>query len=187
MRYLQGSLDLGLRYQRQSQFHVHWLRICGLGWQPGRSKVHLGLHISSKRSCNQLVQSETGQRGPVHAEAEYISLSAAAQEAIGLRGLSAEITGEEEKQIEVHEDNQSAICMASNPSWTDQTRRTEVPLCARPGHERSHPSDVLSDVLSDRADDRGRTHQESTGHQVQGVEKKLGHNTLPSHKQKCYR
>ena len=49
------------------------------------------------------------------AEAEYISLSSAAQESLWLQQLLVDLKKEEAKSMVLHEDNQSAISMAKNP------------------------------------------------------------------------
>lgn len=56
------------------------------------------------RSCKQCVALST-------AEAEYVALAAAAQEAVWLQRL---MDGPP-KEIEILEDNQSTICLAKNP------------------------------------------------------------------------
>ncbi|KAD2804667.1 hypothetical protein E3N88_38044 [Mikania micrantha] len=48
-------------------------------------------------------------------EAEFMVASAAACQAIWLRGLLAEITGKEEAQVEIKVDNKSAIALIRNP------------------------------------------------------------------------
>ena len=50
------------------------------------------------------------------AEAEYIALAAASQEAVWIKKLVAELmlSNEDDKPIKIYEDNQSAICIAKN-------------------------------------------------------------------------
>lgn len=55
------------------------------------------------------------------AEAEYVSLSTACQEAIWLNGLTGELSGTDMPPITLWEDNQSAICMAKNPQFHGRT------------------------------------------------------------------
>ena len=56
------------------------------------------------------------------AEAEYISLTHAAQEAVWLNRLLAELKGLKEppKPALINEDNQSAISMSRNPSSMEE-------------------------------------------------------------------
>ena len=48
------------------------------------------------------------------AEAEYIALAVASQEAVWIKKLFAELDIEEDKPIMIFEDNQSAICIAKH-------------------------------------------------------------------------
>ena len=49
------------------------------------------------------------------AEAEYVALAAATQEALWMRQLISEMKAEHPKSIVIHEDNQFAISMTRNP------------------------------------------------------------------------
>ena len=51
------------------------------------------------------------------AEAEYIALSAAAQEALWMRQLLANLNVNFDEPVTIYEDNQSAICMSKNPQF----------------------------------------------------------------------
>lgn len=128
MRYLQGSLDLGLRYQRQKESVFTCTGYADADWggsQDDRKSTSGYIFQANGAAISWRSQKQTCVALST-AEAEYISLSAAAQEAIWLRGLSAEIAGGKEKQIEVHEDNQSPICMASNPVYHGRTKHVEL-------------------------------------------------------------
>ena len=48
------------------------------------------------------------------AEAEYMALASAAQEAIWMRRLTSDLKSESTEATVIFEDNQSAICMAQN-------------------------------------------------------------------------
>ena len=60
------------------------------------------------------------------AEAEYVALAAAAQEAIWLQQLTCDILGKPVEEIEIFEDNQSAICLAINPQFHGRTKHIEI-------------------------------------------------------------
>ncbi len=66
------------------------------------------------------------------AESEYIALSAAAQEAVWIQQMSSEISGENIREINILEDNQSAICLAKNQR-AHQAHRHKVSLYPRLG------------------------------------------------------
>lgn len=59
-------------------------------------------------------------------EAEYMSLAAAAQEAIWLRKLNHEIVGGSNRTIEIHCDNKSAIQLASTAMYHPRTKHIDV-------------------------------------------------------------
>ena len=55
------------------------------------------------------------------AEAEYVALAAAAQEAVWLKQLNKDLTGKGEP-VMLYEDNQSAIPMAKNPQFHERAK-----------------------------------------------------------------
>ena len=62
------------------------------------------------------------------AEAEYMSLTLAAQEAIWLNRLLAELQSQLEpsKPATLYEDNQSAICMTKNPQFHGRCKHIAI-------------------------------------------------------------
>jgi hypothetical protein len=60
------------------------------------------------------------------AEAEYIALSAAVQEALWMRQLLASLNVEVETSITIYEDNQSAICMSKNPQYHGRSKHIDI-------------------------------------------------------------
>lgn len=60
------------------------------------------------------------------AEAEYIAVSTAAQEAIWLRQLINELSNSNESPILIFEDNQSAIAMARNPQFHGHAKHNDI-------------------------------------------------------------
>ena len=59
------------------------------------------------------------------AEAEYVALSAAAQEAVWLKQLKQDLTGKNET-VMIHEDNQSAIAIAKNPQFHGRVKHINI-------------------------------------------------------------
>ena len=55
------------------------------------------------------------------AEAEYVALAAAAQEAVWLRQLTSDILQYQVGEMIIFEDNQSAICLAKSPQFHGRT------------------------------------------------------------------
>ncbi len=60
------------------------------------------------------------------AEAEYVALASAGQEAVWMRLLTAELCGKPMEELTVFEDNQSAIQIARNPQFHGRTKHIEI-------------------------------------------------------------
>lgn len=60
------------------------------------------------------------------AEAEYIALSQAAQEAVWLRSLNVDLKLKMTAPIVIYEDNQSAICIAKNPQSHGRSKHIDI-------------------------------------------------------------
>ena len=128
MRYIKGTIHLGLAYGRNEQkdcigySDADWggdsddhRSTSGYIFQVGGAAISWR---SKKQSCVALST----------AEAEYMALTNAAQEAVWLRKLTADLTKEERapKPIVIYEDNQSAICIAKNPQFHGRTKHIGI-------------------------------------------------------------
>uniref|UniRef100_A0A1X7VSJ3 Reverse transcriptase Ty1/copia-type domain-containing protein n=1 Tax=Amphimedon queenslandica TaxID=400682 RepID=A0A1X7VSJ3_AMPQE len=71
---------------------------------------------SRKQSCVALSTSE----------AEYITLTSAAQEVVSLRQLLSELDQQSKRKITIYEDNQSAICLARNPQFHGRSKHIAI-------------------------------------------------------------
>ena len=60
------------------------------------------------------------------AEAEYVALASAAQEAVWVRELTAQLKDHSPEAITTYEDNQSAISMAKNPQFHGRTKHISI-------------------------------------------------------------
>ena len=60
------------------------------------------------------------------AEAEYIALSAAAQEALWMRQLLANLNVNFDEPVTIYEDNQSAICISKNPQFHGRSKHIDI-------------------------------------------------------------
>ena len=60
------------------------------------------------------------------AEAEYMALASAAQEAIWMRQLTSDLKSESTEATVIFEDNQSAICMAQNPQFHGRAKHIGI-------------------------------------------------------------
>ena len=59
-------------------------------------------------------------------EAEYIALSAAAQEALWMREFLANLNVNVDEPVTIYEDNQSAICMSKNPQFHGRCKHIDI-------------------------------------------------------------
>ncbi|CAB4043194.1 Hypothetical predicted protein, partial [Paramuricea clavata] len=60
------------------------------------------------------------------AEAEYVALSAAAQEALWMRQLLTDLNVNIDKPMTIYEDNQSAIAMSKNPQFHGRSKHIDI-------------------------------------------------------------
>ena len=60
------------------------------------------------------------------AEAEYVALSAAAQEALWLQQLTSNLLNKSFRETTILEDNQSAICLAKNQQVHGRTKHIDI-------------------------------------------------------------
>jgi hypothetical protein len=116
LRYLKGTADRGIIYRRDSGP----LRLVGY------SDADWGANVDTRRSTTGYIFMLCG--GPISwksklqptvalssTEAEYMALTAAAQEAIALRGLLSDFGLSATDPVLIYEDNKGAIAMSVNP------------------------------------------------------------------------
>lgn len=60
------------------------------------------------------------------AEAEYITLAAATQEATWMRQLLEDLHSGQIEPTVIYEDNQPAICIAQNPQYHNRTKHIDI-------------------------------------------------------------
>ena len=60
------------------------------------------------------------------AEAEYVALSAAAQEAVWLQQLTSDLLNKSIQETTIREDNQSAICLTKNQQVHGRTKHIDI-------------------------------------------------------------
>ena len=126
-RYLRGTIQLGLLYSKEAETEAltgytdaDWGGDCndyksttGYLFQIGGTAV---TWKSKKQSCVALST----------AEAEYMALSSAAQEAVWMRELISDLRNPPATSTEILEDNQSAISMAKNPQFHGRTKHINI-------------------------------------------------------------
>ena len=126
-RYLRGTTNLGLLYSKEAgtsalvgYSDADWGNDCndsksvtGYLFQIGGTAV---TWKSQKQSCVALST----------AEAEYMALSSAAQEAVWMRELNSDLGNQQSQPILIFEDNQSAIAMAKNPQFHKRSKHINI-------------------------------------------------------------
>ncbi len=159
LRYLRGSADYGLFYQQlDDSANVNLIGYSDADWAGDRdtrksTTGHLFLMANAAVSW-------LSQRQPVVAlsstEAEYVALSSSAQQAIWLRRLLADLGVDMSEPTSVYEDNQGAICLASNPvahkkAKHIQIRHHYIRECVADGSIQLHyvpTTEMLADLLT---------------------------------------
>ena len=126
MRYLNGTLSLGLLYRKDGS--SDYIGYCETDWArdmddrkstPGYMFQISGEAISWRSKKQPCVALST-------AEAEYIALASAAQEAIWMRQLLTDVRSPPREPTRIFEDNQSAICLARNPQFHGRAKHIGI-------------------------------------------------------------
>jgi hypothetical protein len=126
MRYIKGTVHLGLSYTRGASDLVgysdaDWAGDCNdRKLTSGYVFLLSGAAVSWKSKKQSCVALST-------AEAEYVALSSATQEAIWMERLVSSIQCElTSKPIVVYEDNQSAICMTKHQQFHGRAKHIDI-------------------------------------------------------------
>ena len=126
MRYLRGTSNFGLLYTQEDS------KEC-----VGYSDADWAGHPDSRRSTSAYIFKISGAavswRSKKHtcvalstAEAEYMALANATQEAIWMQQLTTDLKNGPDKPIIIFEDNQSAMCIAKNPQFHGRTKHIKI-------------------------------------------------------------
>ncbi len=126
LRYLKGTINLTLQYKKTENTEV-----------TGYSDADWANDMDTRRSTTGNVFIMCG--GPISwlsqrqatvalstAEAEYIALSSASQEAVWLQRLLTDIGEDYTKPMTIMEDNQGAIAIAKNPVGHKRTKHIDI-------------------------------------------------------------
>ncbi len=126
MRYLKGILNLGLLYSKDGS------RDC-IGYSDADWAGDLDDHKSTLGYMFQISGAAVSWRSKKQtcvalstAEAEYMALASAAQEAIWMRQLTTDLRNAPTGATVILEDNQSAICMAKNPQFHGRAKHIGI-------------------------------------------------------------
>ena len=126
LRYLKGTSNFGLIYREDTPRGITGYTDADWAGDVGDRKSTSGyvflmgsVAISWKSSKQTCVALST-------AEAEYVALSAAAQEAIWLQQLTSELLNDNIQEMTIFEDNQSTICLAKNQHIHGRTKHIDI-------------------------------------------------------------
>ncbi|KAK3894704.1 hypothetical protein Pcinc_001550 [Petrolisthes cinctipes] len=126
MRYLKGTRDLGILYNYNGS--TDFVGYSDADWagdiKDRKSTSGYCFHLgggpvswsSKKQSCVALST----------AEAEYMALASAIQEAVWLRKLAVDIQIDCKSPLLLYEDNQSTIAMSKNPQFLGKTKHIDI-------------------------------------------------------------
>ncbi|KAD4982803.1 hypothetical protein E3N88_19474 [Mikania micrantha] len=126
LRYIKGTTDMGIHYQRE-----------GKGKLVGFSDSSYSVDMDDGKGTtgvvfyfNERPITWLSQKQPTVAlsscEAEYMAATAAACQAIWLKGLIAGITDEKEHAVMIRIDNKSAIALVKNPVFHGRSKHTNT-------------------------------------------------------------
>ncbi len=159
LRYLSGTIDYGLYYTRPEAGGKNDLvGYCDADWAGDRDtrKSTTGHYYQLAGAAVSWVS----QRQPVVAlsstEAEYVALSSAAQQAVWIRRLLGELGVDVSDPTPICEDNQGAVCLATNPVHHKKTkhiaiRHHYIRQCVADGSINLHyvpTNDMIADILT---------------------------------------
>ena len=126
LRYLRGTTHYGLLYERSDSKELIGYSDADWGGDKNDCKSTSGFVFqiggtaitwqSKKQTCVALST----------AEAEYVALAGAAQEAVWLKHLYQELAHSPDKPVLIKEDNQSAIAISKNPQYHGRVKHIDI-------------------------------------------------------------
>ena len=126
VRYLRDTLDFGLLYKRDGSADC-------IGYSDADWAEDINDSKSTSGYLFQITGAAVGWRSKKQtcvalstAEAEYMALANAAQEAIWLRQLSNDLGSQSKEPTVIFEDNQSAICIAKDAQFHGRSKHIGI-------------------------------------------------------------
>jgi hypothetical protein len=126
MRYLNGTRNLGLLYRRDEENKF-------IGYSDADWAGNLDDRKSTSAYIFQMggaaISWRSKRQGCVAlstAEAEYMALASAAQEAVWLRQLLSDLKVKPDSPTLIFEDNQASICLAKNPQYHGRAKHIDI-------------------------------------------------------------
>ena len=126
LRYLKGTVYLGLSYKKCADGNlIGYSDADWAGDVDDRHSTSGNVFLLAKGAVSWLSKKQATVALST-AEAEYVALSAATQEAIWLRRLLTDVGESLEDPVVINEDNQGAIAMAKNPVGHARTKHIDI-------------------------------------------------------------
>ena len=132
LRYLSGTLDLGLKFRPQMtpslDVQIQLTGYCDSDWAGDidTRKSVTGYVLTIAGTAISWYTKKQGVTAQSTAEAEYVACCQASMESKGLKNILDEILVRPAQPIEMYVDNQAAVTMVNNPTFTRRTRHIEM-------------------------------------------------------------
>ena len=126
MRYLKGTIDIALYYKKtEDGVLVGYSDADWAGDQDDRHSTTGNLFLMTGDAISWLSKKQTTVALST-AEAEYVTLSIATQEAVWLRRMLTDLCAEPKEPTVMMEDNKGAIAIAKNPVSHVRTKHIDI-------------------------------------------------------------
>ena len=126
MRYLQGTINFGLKYEKVG-LDLHGFTDSNWGGSVKDRKSTSGCCFSLGSMIISWICRKQSSVAQSSTEAEYIATTMASREAIWLRKLLVGLFGQATNPTIIHCDNQSSIKLSVNPTFHDKSKHIEIP------------------------------------------------------------
>lgn len=126
MRYLKESIDFRLRYERSEDGQLTGYSDADYAGDPDDRHSTTGNIFPMSNGPISWLSKKQGIVTLSTAEAEYVALTMAAQEAVWIRRLLTDLKVPQDHPTVLMEDNQGAICIAKNPVSHSRTKHIDV-------------------------------------------------------------
>ncbi|KAF5094301.1 hypothetical protein DV451_005044 [Geotrichum candidum] len=126
LRYLAGTVDLGITYRRQNKFELVGYADADWG-SDSKDRISISGYLF-KLSGGPLTWACRKQKTVAgsSSEAEYVALSEAAKECVWLLQITSEMKIDIPKPVTIHEDNQGCIAIAQNSVHHQRTKNMDI-------------------------------------------------------------
>ena len=126
MRYLKGTLSLGLLYRKDGSSDCVGYSDADWAGDTDDRKSTSGYMFQISGAVISWRSKKQTSVALSTAEAEYMALASAAQDAIWMRQLLTDLRNPPREPTRIFEDNQSAICLAKNPQFHGRVKNIGI-------------------------------------------------------------